>query len=166
MDKLLDSGVARILIKRKSSLLNLIVYLSKPNIIFKDNKFDILTQELSSLLKDKYNSYLNSWNIIEVVNPDACSSLLAEFVKQQLEKRIAFRKVMKAAVLKAQQAGVKGVKIQITGRLNGTEIARTEWIREGRVPLHTLRANIDYCSSNALVFIEKSFKEFFIFKYF
>ena len=155
MNKLVDSGVARVLIKRKSTLVNLVVYLSKPNVIFKDNKFDSLTNELSCLLLSKYGSHLNSWNIIEVVNPDACASLLAEFVKQQLEKRVAFRKVMKAAVLKAQQAGVKGVKIQITGRLNGTEIARTEWIREGRVPLHTLRANIDYCSSNARVLIEE-----------
>lgn len=117
----------------------------------------MLTKELSFLLLDRYGSCLNSWNVIEVVNPDACASLLAEFVREQLEKRVAFRKVMKSAVLKAQQAGVKGVKIQITGRLNGTEIARTEWIREGRVPLHTLRANIDYCSSRALVL----FWEFF-----
>lgn len=153
----MDSGLSKVIIRRKLSSVSLSVYLAKPNIVFKDNKLDKLTKELDSLLSSKYGSGLIALNVIEVVNPDACAYLLADFVKQQLEKRIAFRKVMKSAILKAQQAGVKGIKIQIAGRLNGTEIARTEWIREGRVPLHTLRANIDYCNSKARVFFEKSF---------
>lgn len=104
-------------------------------------------------MSTKFQANLGVVNVVEVTNPDACSFLLAEFMRQQLEKRVPFRKVMKSAILKAQQAGVKGIKIQIAGRLNGTEIARTEWIREGQVPLHTLKANIDYCNYTARLFL-------------
>jgi len=83
-------------------------------------------------------------NVIEVQKPDAEASLLAEYIAQQLEKRVSFRRVVRQAIQRAQRADVKGIKIQVSGRLNGAEIARTEWVREGRVPLHTLRADIDY----------------------
>jgi small subunit ribosomal protein S3 len=75
--------------------------------------------------------------------------LLAEYIAQQLERRVAFRRVMRQAIQRAQRAGVQGIKLQISGRLNGAEIARTEWQREGRVPLHTLRADIDYAYRTA-----------------
>lgn len=96
-------------------------------------------------------SYDVTVNLVEVVNPDANSKILANLIRQQLEKRVPFRRAMKSAILKAQKSGVKGIKVQVSGRLNGAEIARTEWIREGQVPLHTLRANIDYFSEKALV---------------
>lgn len=155
---LVDSGISNVVIKRKLDLVNVHVYLAKPNVLFKDENFQKFTKTFSNVLYDKFSSHLGSVNVVEVVNPDASAFLLAEFMKQQLEKRVPFRRVMKSAILKATQANVKGIKIQISGRLNGTEIARTEWIREGQVPLHTLRANIDYCNHTALLFFFKIYK--------
>jgi small subunit ribosomal protein S3 len=88
-------------------------------------------------------------NVVEVERVDADAYLLAEYVAQQLEKRVAFRRVIRMAIQRAQRAGVLGLKLQVSGRLNGAEIARTEWTREGRVPLHTLRADIDYATKVA-----------------
>lgn len=107
------------------------------------------TKDMSTVLFTKFNSSLVSFNLIEVVNPDASSCLVADNIKKQLEKRLPFRKVIKSAISKCLKSGIKGVKVQVSGRLNGAEIARSEWIRQGQVPLHTLRANIDYCSSKA-----------------
>lgn len=90
-----------------------------------------------------------SLQIIQVAQPATDARLVAKKVAEQLEKRVAFRRVMKQSVQAAREAGIAGIKIQIAGRLNGAEIARTEWIREGRVPLHTLQADIDYCSLGA-----------------
>jgi small subunit ribosomal protein S3 len=90
-------------------------------------------------------------NVFEVLNPDANAKLISDFVRQQLERRIPFRRAIKTAIVKAQKSDVKGIKVQISGRLNGAEIARTEWVREGQVPLHTLKANIDYFQNKALV---------------
>ena len=87
--------------------------------------------------------------MVEVERVDADAFLLAEYIAQQLEKRVAFRRVMRMAIQRAQRAGVLGMKLQVSGRLNGAEIARTEWSREGRVPLHTLRADIDYATKVA-----------------
>ena len=84
--------------------------------------------------------------IVQVAQPATDARLLAQKVAQQLEKRVAFRRIMKQTIQQAREAGVEGIKIQISGRLNGAEIARREWAREGRVPLHTLRAHIDYCA--------------------
>jgi small subunit ribosomal protein S3 len=92
---------------------------------------------------------LVSLQIIQISQPTTDARLVARKVAEQLEKRVAFRRVMKQSVQAAREAGIDGIKIQIAGRLNGAEIARTEWIREGRVPLHTLKANIDYCSLGA-----------------
>lgn len=124
--------------------------------------------DLSNSLSKKFDSSLASLNIIEVVNVDTCSYLVADSIKKQLEKRLPFRKVIKSAITKSLKAGVKGVKVQISGRLNGAEIARSEWIRQGQVPLHTLRANIDYCSCSAhlnfsLIFLVCSFALSFLF---
>jgi len=88
-------------------------------------------------------------NVVEVEKVDADAFLLAEYIAQQLEKRVAFRRTIRMAVQRAQRAGVLGLKIQVGGRLNGAEIARSEWTREGRVPLHTLRAEIDYATKVA-----------------
>jgi small subunit ribosomal protein S3 len=87
--------------------------------------------------------------VVEITNPDFEAKLVAEFVGDQLEKRIPFRRAVKQALQRAKRAGVKGIKIQVSGRLNGAEIARSEWVREGRVPLQTLRSPIDYCTHEA-----------------
>jgi len=88
-------------------------------------------------------------NVIEVARVDADANLIAEYIAQQLERRVSFRRVVRQAIQRAQRDEVKGIKIQVSGRLNGAEIARTEWVREGRVPLHTLRADIDYSYKTA-----------------
>ena len=88
-------------------------------------------------------------NVVEVAKVDADATLIGEYIAQQLERRVSFRRVVRQAITRAQKAGVEGIKVQVSGRLNGAEIARTEWTREGRVPLHTLRADIDYCYCTA-----------------
>ena len=105
-------------------------------------------------LRDKINKHLKNKthiriNVIEVTEPDREASIIAEFIAQQLEKRVAFRRAIRQAIQRAQKAHIKGIKIQVSGRLNGAEIARSEWIREGRVPLQTLRADIDYSYKRA-----------------
>ena len=96
-------------------------------------------------------------NVVEVERVDGRRvSCLAEYIAQQLEKRVAFRRTIRMAVQRAQRAGVLGLKIQVSGRLNGAEIARTEWTREGRVPLHTLRAEIDYATKVAVNDLRRS----------
>ena len=94
-------------------------------------------------------NYQLSINVCEVENADLSATLLANLVADQLEKRVAFRRAIREALLRAQKNNVKGIKIQVSGRLNGAEIARNEWIREGRVPLQTLRADIDYATQEA-----------------
>jgi small subunit ribosomal protein S3 len=109
-----------------------------------------LRNNLSSLIAKNFASRKLTLNLVDVKNPDLDARFLADFASKQLEKRVPFRRVIRNTIIKAQKANVKGIKVQISGRLNGTEIARTEWIREGQVPLHTLKANIDYCNSKAL----------------
>jgi small subunit ribosomal protein S3 len=138
-------------IKRKLNFLSVTILVAKPSIVMGVNG-DSLYQfriSLSKELSTKFKLYDITVNVVEVLNADSNSHTLAEFIRQQLEKRLPFRRIMKAAISKAQKVGVKGIKIQIAGRLNGAEIARTEWIREGQVPLHTLKANIDYCNYKA-----------------
>lgn len=88
-------------------------------------------------------------NILEIERPDTEATLLAHFLAEQLEKRVAFRRAVRQTIQRAQKANIKGIKIQVSGRLNGAEIARSEWVREGRVPLQTLRADIDYSYQTA-----------------
>lgn len=123
----------------------------KNSLLLKQDLSKKLTTDLSFQLFSKFESSLSSLNFVEVSNDDFLSFVLSEFIKQQLEKRVPFRKVIKMSIIKVRQLSdkIKGIKIQISGRLNGAEIARTEWVREGRVPLHTLRANIDYYFTTA-----------------
>ena len=88
-------------------------------------------------------------HVTKLANPDSEAAFIADFLVEQLEKRVAFRRAVRQAIQRAQRAGVSGIKIQISGRLNGAEIARSEWVREGRVPLQTLRADITYCYKTA-----------------
>lgn len=151
MDKLFDSGISQVEIKRKLDFLDLTIFAAKPSLILGSNGSKILElrKQLEDVLQRDFSHRTVTLSVVEIVNPDSNSRFLVEFVRQQLEKRVPFRRVIKSAILRAQKAGVKGVKIQVSGRLNGAEIARTEWVREGQVPLHTLKANIDYCDYKA-----------------
>lgn len=139
--KLALAGISRIQIDRPARNAKITVYTARPGIIIgKSGK------EIESL-RDEVNKILNvpvHITIEEVRKPELDAKLVAESVAQQLEKRVMFRRAMKRAVATAMRLGAKGIKICVSGRLGGAEIARSEWYREGRVPLHTLRADIDY----------------------
>lgn len=151
---MVDVGLSNIEIRRKLNFLVVNIFAAKPSLVMGPNNTKLfgLRSDLSKALIMKFSERDLTLNVVEVVNPDSNPRFLAEFVRQQLEKRVPFRKVMKSAVLKAQKSGIKGIKIQISGRLNGAEIARTEWVREGQVPLHTIKADIDYCNYKALLY--------------
>lgn len=145
------SPISEIEITRKSGNLVINIYASNTNQLLKNGNSELIRLQ-SELLKKLPSSPDNKdlvINVIEITNPDGNARILADFIRQQLEKRTPFRRAMKNAITKAEKSNVKGIKVQVSGRLNGAEIARTEWIREGRVPLHTLKANIDYYNDKA-----------------
>lgn len=152
---------------RKNTFLEINVFVLKPNLILGSNgsKLYDLRTRLSFLLEKNFTLRNVTINILEIINPDSNSRVLVDFIRQQLEKRVPFRKAMKTAMVKAQKSGIKGIKVQVSGRLNGAEIARTEWIREGQVPLHTLKANIDYFNFKALVYFVIFYFIIFLIKY-
>jgi len=139
--RLSHAGVSSIEIERRSNRINILIATARPGIVIGKKG-----AEIENLKKDlaKYTTKDLSINIIEIRRPETDAQLTAENVAMQLERRIAFRRAMKKTVLSSMKLGAKGIKIQVSGRLGGAEIARTEWYREGRVPLHTLRADIDY----------------------
>jgi small subunit ribosomal protein S3 len=161
--ELRDAGISRILISRRGATdrLFLEVFVAQPKILTGENgaRMASLVQELTKRLNkadsEKGQSsptpYSLSLQVIQVSQEEIPTDarLLAQRVAEQLEKRVAFRRVIKQSIQQARAAGVQGIKIQIAGRLNGAEIARSEWAREGRVPLQTLRANLDYCYHTA-----------------
>jgi small subunit ribosomal protein S3 len=138
---------------RKLNYISINIYVPNPAVILGNDgkRLFVLKNSLQILLNRLYFNSEITINVFEVSKPDTNAKLISDFVRQQLERRIPFRRVIKAAIVKAQKADVKGIKVQISGRLNGAEIARTEWVREGQVPLHTLKANIDYFQNKALV---------------
>ena len=142
-----NSGVSQILIERTSKKCIVSIYTSRPGFVIgkKGADIDKIKKSLS-----KISSNDVSLNIIEVKKPELNSYLVAENIAQQLVKRIAFRKTMKRAIQSALRLGAKGIRVCLSGRLAGNEIARTEWLREGSVPLHTFRANVDYAEAEAL----------------
>lgn len=146
-----DVGYSHVEISRKLNFLNLNIYLVKPFLFLglNENRFFSLRESLSRDLFRRFGFREINLKLIEVVDSDADATLLANFVRLELEKRLPFRRVIKAAILKAQNKNVLGVRVQVSGRLNGAEIARTEWIKFGRMPLHTIRANIDYSTAVA-----------------
>ncbi len=148
--KLYSAGLSKINISRKAEKLIIDIYTARPGIIYGkkgSSEFENLKTELARLIKIK-NKDINI-NIIEVKKPEIDATLVAEGIASQLEKRIAFKRAMKKSVSMALKSGAKGIKITCGGRLAGAEIARTEWYREGRVPLHTLRADINYGTAEA-----------------
>ncbi len=143
-NKLYSAGVGKIDIERKADKLILNIYTARPGMVIgkKGSEVDTLKASISNFIKVK-DKDLNI-NIMEIKKPEVNSILVAEGIASQLEKRIAFKRAMKRSVNLALKSGAKGIKISCGGRLAGAEIARTEWYKEGRVPLHTLRADIDY----------------------
>jgi small subunit ribosomal protein S3 len=141
-DQIANSGISKIEIERTSDEVKVDVYTSKPGVVI--GKRGTTINDIKDLLQKETGGKAVQLNIIEVKKPELVAKLVAEGVASQLEGRISFRKAMKKAVALTLKAGAKGIKVQCSGRLGGAEMARTEWYREGRVPLHTLRAAIDY----------------------
>ncbi|AUC59853.1 SSU ribosomal protein S3 RpsC [Cyanobacterium sp. HL-69] len=143
-----NASIAEVKIDRKADQIDLSIHTARPGVVVGKGGAGIekLRTDLQNLLKNQRQFRVN---VIEVANVDANAALMAEFIGSQLERRVSFRRVVRQALQRAEKAEVKGIKIQVSGRLNGAEIARSEWIREGRVPLHTLRADIDYCYRTA-----------------
>jgi small subunit ribosomal protein S3 len=145
-----SAGVARIEIERAAKNLKVNIHSSRPGIIIgkKGAGAESLKEELTKICK--ITSGEPVLNVYEVKKPDLEAALIADGVKQQLERRVSFRRAMKKSIGTAIKAGAKGVKIQCSGRLGGADMSRTERYHEGRVPLHTLRADIDYSTAEAL----------------
>ncbi|MEL0124176.1 MAG: 30S ribosomal protein S3 [Alphaproteobacteria bacterium] len=146
MKKLSTAGISKIIIERPAKLANITLHTSRPGVIIGKKGSDIekLKKSVSKMISGDVNI-----NILEVKKPELDSQLVADNIAQQLEKRVAFRRAMKRAVQSAMRLGAGGIRVNCSGRLGGAEIARTEWYREGRVPLHTLRADVDYGVSRA-----------------
>jgi len=149
IEKTLSSaGISKIEIHRKSDQIELEIHTSRPGVIVgrSGSNIEKLKEDLNKNLKTSRQIRIN---VTELAKADSDASLIAEFIAQQLEKRVAFRRATRQAIQKAQRLNIQGIKVQVSGRLNGAEIARSEWVREGRVPLQTLRADIDYATKRA-----------------
>ena len=144
---IVNSGISQVIIERTSKKCIISIYTSRPGFVIGKKGSDIgkIKKNLS-----KISSGEVSLNIKEVKKPELNSYLVAENIAQQLVKRIAYRRAMKRAMQSALRLGAKGIRVCIAGRLGGNEIARTEWLREGSVPLHTFRADVDYAEAEAL----------------
>ena len=144
--KLKNASVSRIDIERPAQNAKITIHTARPGIVIgkKGEDVEVLRTSLSEMMGVPVHI-----NIEEVRKPDLDAKLVAQSVASQLERRVMFRRAMKRAVQNSMRIGAKGIKIQVSGRLGGAEIARTEWYREGRVPLHTLRADIDYATYEA-----------------
>jgi small subunit ribosomal protein S3 len=140
-NRLIHAGVSAVEIERKSNRVHVIIHTARPGIVIgkKGAEIENLKKDLQKFAKKEV-----SITIQEIRRPETDAQLTAENVAMQLERRIAFRRAMKKTVLSSMKLGAKGIKIHVAGRLGGAEMARSEWYREGRVPLHTLRADIDY----------------------
>jgi small subunit ribosomal protein S3 len=151
-DSLYKAGIARILISRKANQIEVDLYTAKPGLIIgKGGK------EVAAIREDLTKKFGKAvqLNVHEELNPESSAQLVAENVAGQLERRISFRRAMKQTVSRALRSGAKGIKIMCGGRLDGAEISRSEWYRMGRVPLHTLRAKIDYGFAEAMTLYGK-----------
>jgi len=146
-NKLKDAAVARIEIERAANRVNVTIHTAKPGIVIGKggSEVEVLRTQLAKLTNNKKVHI----NISEIKNPELDAILVAESIAQQLERRTSFRRAMKQAIQRTQRAGAKGIKTSVSGRLGGAEIARTEGYSEGTVPLHTLRADIDYGTAEA-----------------
>jgi len=171
-EKFIDAGITHIEIQRKLDQIKIEIRAARPGVLV--GRDGVNLEVLRKLLEQKLSTYrlknISSFklstlflskgdnikksiqvaiHVTKLANPDSEAAFIADFLVEQLEKRVAFRRAVRQAIQRAQRAGVSGIKIQISGRLNGAEIARSEWVREGRVPLQTLRADITYCYKTA-----------------
>jgi small subunit ribosomal protein S3 len=146
-ERLKAAGISKVIVERAAKNTKVTVHTARPGVIIGKKGADIekLRSDLSKIAGGDV-----SLNIVEVRKPEIDAQLAAEGVAQQLERRVSFRRAMKRAVQSAMRLGAKGIRINVSGRLGGTDIARMEWYREGRVPLHTLRADLDYGTAEAL----------------
>ena len=146
-EQLKQAGISKIIIERPHKKCRVTIYSARPGVVIGKKGADIekLRKKISEMTRSEVHL-----NIVEVRKPEIDANLVAENIAQQLERRIAFRRAMKRAVQSAQRMGAEGIRITCAGRLGGAEIARTEWYREGRVPLHTLRADVDYGTATAV----------------
>lgn len=144
--KLAHASVSKIQINRPANNAHITIHTARPGIVIgkKGEDIDVLRQQVAKMIGVPVQL-----NVEEIRKPELDAQLVAEGVAQQLEKRIMYRRAMKRAVTNTMRLGAEGIKINVGGRLNGAEIARSEWYREGRVPLHTLRADIDYATAEA-----------------
>jgi small subunit ribosomal protein S3 len=145
-EKLEQAGVAKIVIERPAKKARITIHSARPGVVIGKKGADI--EKLRSDVAKMTNAEV-SLNILEIRKPEIDATLVAENIAQQLERRVAFRRAMKRAVQSAMRLGAQGIRINCGGRLGGAEIARVEWYREGRVPLHTLRADIDFGTATA-----------------
>ena len=145
-ERLNQAGVARVVIERPAKKARVTIHTARPGVVIGKKGADI--EKLKSDVQ-KFTADEVHLNIVEIRKPEIDAKLVAENIAQQLERRVAFRRVMKRSVQTAMRLGALGIRITCAGRLGGAEIARVEWYREGRVPLHTLRADIDYGISTA-----------------
>lgn len=145
-DRLAQAGVSKIVIERPAKKARVTIHTARPGVVIGKKGQDI--ENMRKALQKMTGNEV-SLNIVEIRKPEIDAQLVAENICQQLERRVAFRRAMKRAVQSAMRLGAGGIRINCAGRLGGAEIARTEWYREGRVPLHTLRADIDYGEASA-----------------
>jgi small subunit ribosomal protein S3 len=141
-----QAGVSRIIIERPHRKCRVTIHTARPGVIIgkKGADIEVLRKKLAKMTDSELHL-----NIVEVRKPELDAQLVAESIAQQLERRVSFRRAMKRSVQNAMRMGALGIRVNVAGRLGGAEIARTEWYREGRVPLHTLRADIDYARAEA-----------------
>jgi small subunit ribosomal protein S3 len=146
MERLGQAGVSRVIIERPAKRARITIHSARPGVVIGKKGADIekLRVELAKTTGGEVNL-----NIVEIRKPEIEAKLVAESIAQQLERRVAFRRAMKRAVQSAMRLGAQGIRINCSGRLGGAEIARLEWYREGRVPLHTLRAEVDFGTATA-----------------
>lgn len=145
-NRLKNAAITKIEIERSAKKVTVNVHAAKPGLII--GRQGMLIEDLKDFLKRKFNQNIGI-SIHEVPNPDLSAQLIGEMIASQIERRIAYRRAVKLGIKKAIEEGAKGAKVQISGRLNGVEIARKEYFKEGNIPLHTLRANIDYACVKA-----------------
>ena len=159
--KLFKAGISKMRISRRANQIEVDLYTARPGIIIGKGGRDVavVREELMKMTGKQVQL-----NIQEENSPETCALLVAENIAMQLEKRIAFRRAMRQAVMKALRSGAKGIKVMVGGRLGGAEIARSEWYRKGRVPLHTLRAKIDYGFTEAMTLYGKIGVKVWIYK--
>ncbi|OIQ38182.1 MAG: 30S ribosomal protein S3 [Roseobacter sp. MedPE-SWde] len=146
-DECKQAGIARVIIERPHKKCRVTIHTARPGVIIgkKGADIEVLRKKLAAMTDSELHL-----NIVEVRKPELDAQLVGESIAQQLERRVSFRRAMKRAVQSAMRMGALGIRVNVAGRLGGAEIARTEWYREGRVPLHTLRADIDYAHNEAM----------------